>query len=261
MPVADEADTYDLSLLASNSRQPDVIRLGMGDVGSRAAAQRRLGARLPPIVRATLQTTVVDVAGIEGAAVTQVEPGGAGETAGIGPRDIIVGAAGVTVASVSDLAEAVARAEPNAELELDIRDDDGMARSASSRVALVPDTIPMADPNLLYNNMLLDLEARAGAESGGLIGAAASLNLVIAHMRLGSWDYAMQALEVTSLPVGPGVSTGTVDYLFAMCLKAIGEVDAAREALRRAADANGALLSVGGPPIKPLAVRELTNPP
>ena len=26
-------------------------------------------------------------------------------------------------------------------------------------------------------------------------------------------------------------------------------------------DANGALLSVGGPPIKPLAVRELTNPP
>jgi len=71
----------------------------------------------------------------------------------------------------------------------------------------------------------------------------------------------MQALEATSLPVGPGVSEATVDYLLAMCLKEIGQVDAAREALRRAADAQGALLSVGGPPIEPLAVRELTNLP
>ncbi len=261
VPVADQADTYDLFLLASASGQPDVIRLDMDDVGSRAAAQRQLDAPPPPIVRTTLQTVVVDVAGIDGAAVIQVDPGGAGETAGLAPGDIIVGAAGAPVTSVSGLSEGLARAEPNAELALDVRGQDGVVRSASILVGLEPDTIPLADPNLLYNKILLDLETRALAERGGVTGAAASLNLAIAHMRLGSWDHAMVALEATSLPVGPGVSAATVDYLLALCLREIGDIDAAGAALRRAADADGALLSVGGPPIGPLAARALDTLP
>ncbi len=259
VPVADEVDSYDLWLLASNSGQPDVIRLDLSDVRSRAAALRRLAVALPPIVRTTLQTSVVDVAGIEGAAVIQVASGGAGEAAGLGRGDIIVGAAGTAVASVADLNDVVARAEPNAELSLDVRGEDGIDRSASINIALEPDTIPLEDPNLLYNKILLDLGSLRAV--GGVADVAIAVNLAIAHMRLGNWDYAIPILEGTALPVGPGVSAATVDYLMAMCLIEIGEVAAARPALTRAAGSDEARLSVRGPRIAPLAARALISLP
>jgi hypothetical protein len=212
VPVADEVDSYDLWLLASNSGHPDVIRLDLGDVGSRAAALRRLAVALPPIVRTTLQTSVVDVAGIDGAAVIQVAAGGAGEAAGLGRGDIIVGAAGTPVASVADLNDVVARAEPNAELSLDVRGDDGLDRSASIHIALEPDTIPREDPNLLYNKILLDLQSLRATGAA----AATAVNLAITHMHLGNWDRAIPILEGTALPGGPGVSAATVDYLMAI---------------------------------------------
>jgi hypothetical protein len=214
VPVADEVDSYDLWLLASNSGHPDVIRLDLGDVGSRAAALRRLAVALPPIVRTTLQTSVVDVAGIDGAAVIQVAAGGAGEAAGLGRGDIIVGAAGTPVASVADLNDVVARAEPNAELSLDVRGDDGLDRSASIHIALEPDTIPREDPNLLYNKILLDLQSLRA--TGAAAAAATAVNLAITHMHLGNWDRAIPILEGTALPGGPGVSAATVDYLMAL---------------------------------------------
>ena len=93
-PVADETDVYDLFLLAMDSGQPDVVRLAMGDVGSRAAAERRLGAATPPIVRTTIHVSVVDVGGVEGASIIGVDAGGVGETAGLRLGDVIVGAAG-----------------------------------------------------------------------------------------------------------------------------------------------------------------------
>lgn len=259
VPVADAVDSYDLWLLASNSGHPDVIRLDLGDVGSRAVALRRLAVALPPIVRTTLHTSVVDVAGIEGAAVIQVASGGAGEAAGLGRGDIIVGAAGTPVTSVADLNDVVARAEPNAELSLDVRGEDGLDRSASIRIALEPDTIPREDPDLLYNKILIDLESLRAP--GAVTAAATAVNLAITHMHLGNWDRAISILEGTALPVGPGVSAATVDYLMAMCLIEIGEVAAARSALTRAAGSDEARLSVRGPRIAPLAARALVSLP
>ena len=98
-PVPGAIDVYSLFLLAKDSGQPDVIQLAMGEVGSRAAVEQRLGAPTPAIVRMAIQASVVDVGGVEGAAVIRVDAGGVGEAAGLRSADVIVGAAGTPVAS------------------------------------------------------------------------------------------------------------------------------------------------------------------
>ena len=258
--VPGEADIHDLFLLANDSGQPDVIRLSMGDVGSRAAVERRLGALTPPLVRTTMQTTVVDVAGVEGAAVIRVDDGGAGQAAGLRPGDVIVGAAGAPVASASDAARILAGAEPGA-LPIEVRAEDGAVRETAVEVVLVPDTIPLDDSGLLYNKILLDLQSRIERPDLDVMPAASQLSLAIAHMRLGSWDLALRALETVGLPAGPGVSSAAVDYLTGLCLREIGQTDEAREAFRRAVAVGEGTLSVGGPLVGPLAQRELDTLP
>jgi len=255
--VDGESEVYDLFLLARDSGDPDRVRFAMGEVGSRAAAVVRLGTPHPPITRTTMHTRVVDVEGVEGAAVIHVTPGGVGEAAGLRPGDEIVGAAGTTVTSASALARVLADAEPERELPLEVRAADGAVRTASVRVALVPDTIPRADPGLLYNRILLDLQVLAETADSDIVRAASQLSLGIVHMRLGSWDLALPALQSVSLPVGPGVSAAAVDFLIGICLREIGQLPAARESFRRAVGAGEGTLSVGGPSVGPLAQREL----
>ena len=261
VPVPDDTDVYDLFLLAKDSGQPDVVRIAMGDVGSRATVVRRLGAPTPPIVRTTIHASVVDVAGIAGAAVTRVDAGGVGEAAGLRPGDVIVGAAGTVVSAVSDVARVLADAEPGEELALDVRVEDGTVRATAVRVALVPDTVPLADSGVLYNRILLDLQARAERAADDLTRSASQLSLAIVHMRLESWDLAIGALETVSLPDGPGVSGAAVAYLAGLCLKELGQLPEARESFRRAVAAGDGTLSVGGPSVGPLAQRELDSMP
>jgi len=258
--VAGEADVHDLFLLAKDSGQPDVVRLSLGDVGSRAAVERRLGALTPPVVRTTMQASVVDVGGLEGAAVIGVDAGGAAEAAGLRPGDVIVGAAGGAVASAADTARVLAGAEPGA-LSLEVRAEDGTVRETAVRVILVPDTIPLADSDLLYNKILLDLQSRSERPDADVIQSASRLSLAIAHMRLGSWDLALRALETVDLLAGPGVSSAAVDYLTGLCLREIGQTDEAGEAFRRAVAVGEGTLSVGGPSVGPLAQRELDSMP
>ena len=260
-PVPGETDVYDLFLLAKGSGQPDVVRLAMGDVGSRVGAVRRLGTATPPIVQTTIHVSVVDVGGVEGASIIGVDAGGVGETAGLRLGDVIVGAAGAAVTSASDVARVLADAEPDGELLLDVRAQDGTVRATAVRLVLVPDTIPLADSDLLYNRILLDLQARTESASSDLMRSAAQVNLAIAHMRLGSWDLAIRALEVVALPGGPGVSAAVVDYLMGRCLRDIGQFDEARRAFRRAVDAGEGLLTVGGPGVGSLAQRALDSMP
>jgi hypothetical protein len=259
--VPGEPEAFELFLLAKDSGHPDVVQLAMGDVGSRAAAERRLGAPTPPIARTTIDASVVDVAGVVGAAVIRVEAGGVGELAGLRPGDLIAGAAGTAVTSASDLARVLADAEPGGLLSLDVRGDDGIDRATAVRVALVPDTIPLSDSGLLYNRVLLDLQARAENADTDLLRSASRLSVAIAHMHLESWDLAFSTLDAVALPDGTGVSAATVDYLMGLCLREIGQLDEAREAFRRAVDAGEGTLSVGGPAVASLAQRALDSLP
>ena len=88
-PDAAGSDAYRLNLLAGGSGVPDVIPLRLSDLGSRAAAAQALSVTPSAIVRTSLQASVVDVAGVTGAAVVRVVEGGTSAGAGLAAGDVI----------------------------------------------------------------------------------------------------------------------------------------------------------------------------
>ena len=177
------------------------------------------------------------------------------------PGDVIVGAAGRSVTSAAAFARVLADAEPGGELPLDVRAQDGTSRGTGVSIALVPDIRPLADSDLLYNKILVALQAGVERADDSLTRSASLLNLAIAHMRLGSWDLAIRVLDTVALPAGPGVSAATVAYLTGLCLKEIGQVPEARELFNRALAVGEGTLSVSGPPVGPLAQQQLDSMP
>ena len=123
---------------------------------------------------------------------------------------------------------------------------------------MVIDTMPLRDPAILYNRALLDLRRRAAASSGPS-SAAANLNLAVVELRLGNFDGALTALGRVTLPDGPGVSAGTVQYLRGLCLEGAGRTSEARAAFTAAAEAGEARLSAEGPLVAPLARAKLES--
>jgi predicted Zn-dependent protease len=86
--------------------------------------------------------------------------------------------------------------------------------------------------------------------------AVVQLNLGAALLRAGDAQGARSALEKATLPPGPGVSKGTVEYLLAEAAEAAGDRGAAALAYQAAAQAEGRL-SADGPLVKSLASRAL----
>jgi len=254
-----DAYTFTVALLAAGSGEPDVASIPTADATARAAAMSRLDAPLPSLVRPSIETSVVDLAGTSGAVV--VRPDGVGAKAGLVVGDIIVGAVGAPVTSVADLrAKLGALKAPTAEVTLDVKKAAGDARKVTVPLAFAADALPMRDPSLLYNHLLIALEdatkvARTPAER-----SAAALNLAVVDMHLGNWDDALAALGDAHLPDGRGVSAGTVAYLSGLCLDALGRSGEAQVAFTKAAAAPQARLSLEGPLVAPLARQRLVRP-
>jgi hypothetical protein len=253
-----DAYTFTVSLLAAGSGEPDVILIPTADATARTAAMGRLDASLPPLVRPSIETSVVDLAGTSGAVV--IRPGGVGAKAGLVVGDIIVGVGGAPVASVAEFrAKLGALKAPAADVALDVKKPTGEARKVTVPLAFAPDALPMRDPNLLYNALLLALQDAAKVARTPAERSAAALNLAVVDMRLGNWDDAQTALGDAHLPDGPGVSAGTVAYLSGLCLDALGRVADAQAAFTKAAAASQARLSLEGPLVAPLARQRLAR--
>jgi tetratricopeptide (TPR) repeat protein len=243
-------------LLASGSGEPDRVVVDLADPASRGRAVEFLSSTLPPLVRPSLETSFVDLPGVQGAVV--VRPAGAGARAGLASGDIVVSAGGTPIASVAELRARVAAVRGTAlDLPLDVQGAGGQVRKAAAQVAIVPDTIPMRDPSVSYNRALLELRDQVDGATAPTAAAAVRLNLAITHMRLGNWEDALTALESTKLPDGPGVSAGTVAYLTGLSLDALGRSADAAAAYKRAASSPDARLSYEGPLVAPLAQQKL----
>lgn len=256
--VATGTDPYEARVLlfAAGSGEPDSFTIHTADTGSQRRVAEQIGAALPPIIRPSLETSVVDVAGVSGAVV--VRTGDASAAAGLGVGDVIVGAQGSPVASVADLRATVASVGPSAPLGLEVRNPAGETRAVSASIAMVVDTMPMRDPSTYYNLALLDLRQRAARAAPQAETAAVNLNLAVVLMRLGNWDEALAALGKVQLPEGAGVSAGTVAYLRGLCLEGAGRTTEAQAAFAAAANAGEARLSSEGPLIAPLARARLS---
>jgi hypothetical protein len=252
--VAAGDDPFEVSiwLLAAGSGEPEEVAFNTADPSAARRAADQLAAPLPPILRSSLETSVVDLAGVEGAVV--IRPGGVGAEAGLVAGDVIVGASTGPVASVADLRAAVAATDPAiGRLSLEVTGSTGESRQINASVAMVIDTIPLRDPSVLYNRGLLDLQGSVRDAVTPVERSTANLNLAIVQMRLGNWGDALASLGQVTLPDGPGVSAGTVAYLRGLCLEAEGRTGEALAAFGEAAQAVDARLGAEGPLVAPLA--------
>jgi hypothetical protein len=256
--VAGGPDPYTVivSLLAAGSGDPDVITINTADAAAVSRLIETLSRPLPPIIAPSIETAVVDLAGVQGAVV--VRSAGVGAKAGLAAGDVIVGAAGAAVASVADLrAKITTLRSPAATLALDVRGPTGASRKVDVAIIMTPETIPLKDPGLLYNRAYIELEEAVKSATSSLEKSAAHLNLAIVHMRLANWDEALAELKETQLPDSSGVSAGTVAYLTGLCLDAQGRPADAQAAFTKAAAATSARLGNDGPLIAVLAQQKL----
>ena len=253
--IASGSEPFQVSvwLIAAGSSEPDVIVVNLADQASQARALETIAATLPPVVRLSLDATTVDLLGVTGATVVRVGPAVA--KAGLAVGDVVVGAAGKPVASVADLRAALAATPATSStLVLDVKGAGATAaRKVNAIVSTVADTIPLRDRTLLYNKILLELQDRVGSAVGSVQRTAAQLNLAIAHMRLGNWDEALNAMKDVQLPEGAGVSAGTIAYLTGLAHEGAGRVADAQAAFTKAAAATLARLGAEGPLVAPLA--------
>ena len=255
----DSSDTFSLSVLARGSGVPDTLLLRLADSRSRIAAVRALSAVPPRVTRPSLGASLVDVAGVSGAAVIRVAADSSSDqSAGLAAEDVIVGVDGAPVTSAGDVRHVLERLEVGATVSLDVR---RAAREQPEALGVsileVPQLVPVVGTTRHYNLLLPDMEAALATARTPLAESAARTNLAVVHIRLRNWDRGLRELRQVTLPAGPGVSTGTVSYLTALCLLETDQMTAAEAALRHAAAAEESVLFVGGPRVSPLAQQRL----
>ena len=76
--------------------------------------------------------------------------------------------------------------------------------------------------------------------------------------RLQAWNEAKAELQKVSLPEGPGVGNGTVQYLLGLCAENLGDRAGAELAWRTAASSES-WLTDDGPPVKELAEAKIAE--
>jgi len=252
-----DPNIFSISILAAGSGEPDVVSVSLTDPTSRTRATDFLGASFPPVVRAALDASVVDVLGTQGAVVIRTGPAGA--KAGLAVGDVIVGAgAGAPTTSVGELRTRIASAGPQASgLVLEVRDAAGASKKVAGAVSLAPETWPPREASLPYNRALIDLQDSLKGAAASVETTAATLNLAVVHMRLSNWEEALATLALVKLPDGSGVSAGTVSYFMGLSHEALGHGPEAQAAFKKAAASAEARISQDGPLVAPLAQRKL----
>jgi hypothetical protein len=256
--VSSGPDPYVVTVLlfAAGSGEPDVVTVNLADAAARTRTLEMLAAPLPPMLRPSLQTSVVDLAGVKGAVV--IRPDGVGAKIGLEAGDVIVAASGTPITSVADLRTKIASmSAASANISLDVtKGPGGTQRTVTGAVVMVPETLPLQDPGLLYNRALITLQdlPKTGTP---IEQATLHVNLAIVMMRLGNWEDALSELSAAQLPDGPGVSAGTVAYLTGRCEVELGHAANANAAFTKAAALPKARLSSEGPLIAPLALQKL----
>jgi tetratricopeptide (TPR) repeat protein len=131
-------------------------------------------------------------------------------------------------------------------------------RAVELTLAETPQEIPLNDPSLLYNKVMMDLRQQVEGYPGTETAAFARLNLAICAMHFGDFAAAHEHLlkARAELPARPGLSQGTALYYLGLALERLGYKKEAVDAYRAAAAFKDAtLFNNDGPAVAPLASR------
>jgi tetratricopeptide (TPR) repeat protein len=186
-----------------------------------------------------------------------VVPGSPAAQAGVQAGELVTAADGKPVAKTGDLLAAVAGKKPKDKLALHLKAAAG-PRTVELTLGQTPQEIPLFDPSLLYNKVMMDLRGQVEGYPGTEQAAFAGLNLAIAAMHFQDFaaahDYLMKAKS--ELPSRPGVSQGTALYYLGLALERLNYKQQAIDAYRAAAGFKDAtLINNDGPAVAPLAAR------
>ncbi len=195
----------------------------------------------------------------DGVPVLRVVPLGPGEKAGIQPGEVLYAVEGKAVKRTADLLASLDGKKAGDRLALHLRGASG-TRSVDLALGETPQEIPLNDPTLLYNKIMMDLRQQALGYPGTEAAAFAQLNLALCAMHFGDYaaahEYLLKARSI--LPQRPGLSQGTALYYLGLALENLGSEyrKEAAEAYRAAAAFKDAtLFNNDGPAVAPLAAR------
>jgi tetratricopeptide (TPR) repeat protein len=161
------------------------------------------------------------------------------------------------VKRTAELLTAVEPKKPKDKLALKVGGAAG-SRAVELALAETPQEIPLNDPALLYNKVMMDLRQVVDGYPGTEAAAFARLNLALCAMHFGDFAAAHEHLVKAraELPQRPGISQGTALYYLGLTLEKLGYKKEAGEAYRAAAGMSGAtLFNNDGPSVAPLASR------
>jgi hypothetical protein len=249
-----------LHLLAAGNTVPDTWDVSFGES---ASYMRFLSAvdRKATLYRPWTGLITVDSAMFEGVPVLRVVPGSPAAQAGVQPAEVLSSVDGKPVKQTSDLLAAVEGKKAKEKLGLHFKGAGG-ARAVDVTLADTPQEIPLNDPALLYNKVMMDLRQQVEGYPGTETAAFARLNLAICAMHFGDFAAAHEHLlkARSELPSRPGLSQGTALYYLGLALERLGYKKEAADAYRAAAGFKDAtLFNNDGPSVAPLAARRGGN--
>jgi hypothetical protein len=253
--------TATLHLLAAGNSTPDSKDVVFADA---ASYQGFLAAieRAVPVHRTWLGLVTVDVKHLDGVPVLRVVSGSPAATAGVLAGEIVASADGRAVKRSADLLEAVAGKKPGERLALQVRGATG-ARGVDVVLAHTPQEVPLNDPTILYNKLMMDLRQIVDGYPGTQAAAMAQLNLGLSAMHFGDYVSAHEHLlkARAELPKGPGVSQGTALYYLGLALERLNyPQDAAATYSAAAAAREATIQDNDGLPVSELAAGRAAAP-
>lgn len=197
----------------------------------------------------------------EGVPVLRVVPGSPAAQAGLQPGEILVAVDGKPVKQTADFLSAISQKKAKDRAALLFRGASG-TRSVELIIAQTPQEIPLNEPSLLYNKVMMDLRQQVEGYPGSEAAAYARLNLAICAMHFGDYAAAHEHLlkAKSELPQRPGISQGTALYYLGVALERLGYKKEALDAYRGAAAAKDAtLFNNDGPAVAALASRRAAS--
>jgi tetratricopeptide (TPR) repeat protein len=245
-----------LHLLAAGNTVSDRWSVAFGEAASYLRFLRAVDQKAM-VYRPWSGLITVDTLLHDGIPVLRVVPGSPAAQAGIQPGEILRAADGKPVKQTAELLAVVEPKKPKDGLALQLAGTGG-SRAVDLILAETPQEIPLNDPALLYNKVMMDLRQVVEGYPGTEAAAFARLNLALCAMHFGDFAAAHEHLLKArpELPQRPGISQGTATYYLGLALERLGYKKEAVEAYRAAAGMPGAtLFNNDGPAVAPLAAR------
>jgi tetratricopeptide (TPR) repeat protein len=250
-----------LYLQAAGNIQPDRWEVVFSEAASYARFTAAVDARAPEY-RPWTGLITIDTLLQDGLPVLRIVPGSPAAQAGIQPGEVLLAMDTKPLKRTLDFLQAVEGRKSGEHAALQLKGPTG-ARNVEVLLSETPQEIPLNDPSLLYNKVMMDLRQKVDGYPGTEPAAFAQLNLAICAMHFGDFaaahDHLLKAR--TELPQRPGLSQGTALYYLGLALERLGYRKEAVDAYRAASGSKDAtLFNNDGPGVASLAGRRAGPP-